>query len=165
MSQALERVYASAPTNEFAVHTLELSHPAFTTPYRFVQAYDDLTAKLETGATVKFQASGIGLSLPKRSVQGREDLIFQLDNVSGEAIAAIRNALEAGGTVEVIYRVYLSNDLTAPAERAVRLVATAARANIRSVAVVATFRDFVNKAWPRRRYTPQLVPGLKYVNG
>lgn len=165
MSAALERVYASAPADGFAIHTIEVINSAFATPYRFAQAYTDIVATLETAEEVTFQASGIGLSLPQRGVRGREDFTFQLDNVSGDAIAAVRDAMESGEVTEVKYRAYISSDLSGPELGPLRFVATAVRANIRSVQIVATFRDFVNKAWPRRRYTLDLTPGLKYIGG
>lgn len=165
MTTLLERIYASAPTDEFLLHTLEISNPVFLAPYRFVQDFEDLTATLETSEVVTFMASGIGLSLPQRGVQGREDLSFQLDNVSGDAAMAIRDAQDSGQGTDVIYRAYSSNDLSAPIGAPLKLIATSAKINIRSVQVVATFRDFVNKAWPRRLYSIDRFPGMKYLNG
>lgn len=165
MSEALERIYASAPADAYPIDTLEIAHDSFAEPYRFARSFSDVDATLETAEAVTFQASGIGLSLPQQGIQGRQDLVFQLDNVSGEAIAAIRTAQEAGGTITITYRCYDSSDLSAPAGGPIALVALSAKATIRSVQVVATFRDFVNKAWPRLRYTLDLTPGLKYVSG
>lgn len=165
MSEALERIYASAPADAFAIHTLEVGNDAFSEPFRFVQGYQDLEATLETEETVTFMGAGIGMSLPKRGIQGREDLTFQLDGVTGEAVQAIRAAMDAGGPTTVTYRVFSSADLSSPLENPVVLIATAAKITFSSVAIIATFRDFVNKAWPRLRYTLDLTPGLKYLNG
>lgn len=159
----LERIYASAPTDVFAIHTLEISSAAFVGPFRFVQDFNDYSAKLETGELVTFQASGIGLQLPQRGVKGREDLVFQLDNVSGEATTAIKKVLASGDEATVTYRIYASNDNTGPLVEPVVLVATAAKVNVRSVQIVATFRDFVNRRWPHRYYDLKNFPQLKYV--
>lgn len=161
MSKALETAYASA--TDYIIHTLELKHATFTNgAIRLCQGYEDIVATLETDETVTFTASGFGVSLPQRSVRGRQDLNFQLDNVTGEAIQQIDAANEAGGTIEVIYRPYLGADLSQPGNPPIKMVAAGAQVTPSSVIVTASFHDLVNKAWPRRRYTPSFAPGLKY---
>lgn len=162
MSEALERAYASAPLASYPIDTLEISSDAFAAPFRLAQAFEDIEATLETSETVTFTAAAIGISLPQRGIQGREDLLFQLDNVSGEAISTLRLALDSGEQITVIYRVFLSDDLLAPAERPLTLIATSAKANTKTMTIAASFRDFVNKEWPRRRYTKDFAPGLTY---
>lgn len=159
----LQEVYASAPNDKILIHTLQVSHSSIDTLY-FARAYEDLSATLENGADVTFAASGIAMQLPQRGIRGREDLVFQLDNVTGVALDAVDTMMEDGGTAEITYRGYVSTDLTGPQET-VRLIATSVKANAQSVAITATFREFINKAWPRRRYTLANYPGLKYQNG
>ncbi|WP_445363185.1 DUF1833 family protein [Microbulbifer sp. ANSA003] len=163
MSAVLETVYASAPIDEIIIHTLELRHAAFEGgAIRLCQGFDDIEATLEDGETATFTASGFGVSLPQRSVRGRQDLQFQLDNVTGEALQNIDAALEAGGSVQVIYRQFLESDLSAPAQPATVMTAASVKANPASVSVIASFHDLVNKAWPNKFYTPDFAPGLKY---
>lgn len=163
MSQVLQTVYASAPVDQIIIHTLELKHSAFDGgAIRLCQGFDDVTATLEDASTVTFTASGFGVSLPSRAVKGRQDLQFQLDNVTGEALRNIHAAQAAGGPVQVIYRVYLASDLTAPAQPPTVMTAVSVKATPSSVSVTASFHDLVNKSWPRRFYTPDFAPGLKY---
>ncbi|WP_445363344.1 DUF1833 family protein [Microbulbifer sp. ANSA003] len=163
MSAVLETVYASAPIDEIIIHTLELRHAAFEGgAIRLCQGFDDIEATLEDGETATFTASGFGVSLPQRSVRGRQDLQFQLDNVTGEALHNIRAALEAGGAIQVVYRQFLESDLSAPAQPATVMTAVSVKANPASVSVIASFHDLVNKAWPNKFYTPDFAPGLKY---
>ena len=163
MSAVLRAVYASAPIDQVPVHTLELTHPAFDDgAIRLCQGFDDVTATLEDASTVEFKSSGFGVSLPSRAVKGRQDLQFQLDNVTGEALRNIRAAQEAGGPVTVTYRAYLASDLSAPAQPPTVMTAVDVSATPLSVSVTASFHDLVNKAWPRRFYTPDFAPGLKY---
>jgi len=163
MSQVLQTVYASAPLNQVIIHTLELAHPAFDNgAIRLCQGFDDVTATLEDASTVTFTASGFGVSLPSRAVKGRQDLQFQLDNVTGEALRQVKAAQEAGGEIGVTYRVYLASDLSAPAQPPTVMTAVSVDATALSIKVVASFHDLVNKAWPRRFYTPDFAPGLKY---
>lgn len=173
MSQLLEACYASATNGETPIFTLELKHPAFNVDgfplgaIRLVQGYgdvgfSDLMLGLETNETVAFKPSSIGLSLPAPGVRGRQDLVFQLDNVSGQALKAIDGALEDDGEIETILRIYLPSDLTYPSETPLRMIATECEGDLKSVSISASFHDLVNKAWPTKRYTPSFAPGLKY---
>ncbi len=173
MSQLLETCYASAPNGETPIFTLELKHSSFNVEgfpvgvIRLVQGYggvgfSDLMLGLETGETVAFKPSAIGLSLPEPGVRGRQDLVFQLDNVSGQALKAIDEALETSGEVETILRIYVASDLTYPNKTPLRMIATECEGDLKSVSVSASFHDLVNKAWPTKRYTSTFAPGLKY---
>ena len=166
MSEILKQLYASS--GGIIHHTLELKHSAFALANQpagrilFCQGFDDITAANEDSENLTFRASGFGVSLPKRTLKGRQDLQFQLDNVTGEALQAIQAANEAGGKIEVIYRAYTGDDLSAPGAAPYKMTAVSAKANATSIQVVASFNDLVNRAWPRRRYTPEFAPGLKY---
>lgn len=166
MSQTLQQLYASA--GGLIHHTLEIKHNAFAVANQptgrilFCQGFDDITATTEESESLTFRASGFGVSLPKRTLKGRQDLQFQIDNVTGEALQAIKAANEAGGKIEVIYRVFTDTDLSTPAAAPYKMTAVSVKATSTSIQVVASFNDLVNRAWPRRRYTPEFSPGLKY---
>jgi hypothetical protein len=168
MSNVLQTLYASAPVNDLIIHTLELKNPAFNVPghvvgsVRLVQGFDDITATLEDGATVLFKKSGFGVSLPQKSIKGRQDLNFSIDNVTGEVLQAIDAAIDSGVKITVIYRAYAGSDLSAPGQPPIVMTATAIKADFSAVSISASFHDLVNKAWPFRRYTPDFAPGLKY---
>jgi len=166
MSQVLKQLYASA--GGVIHHTLEIKHPAFAVenhpPGRilFCQGFDDLTAMTEEQESVTFKASGFGVSLPNRTLKGQQNLNFQIDNVTGEALHALNAAVESGGKIHVIYRVYADLDLSEPGAAPYKMVAVSAKVTSSSIQVVASFNDLVNRGWPRRRYTPSFAPGLKY---
>ena len=168
MSSVLQTIYASAPVDDFPIRTLELKNPDFNVEghlpgsVRLVQGFDDIDAGLEGGSIATFKKSGFGISLPQKSVKGRQDLNFTIDNVTGEILKAIDDALEGGNKTTVIARVYTQSNLSTPAERPVVMTATGTSADYSSVSVTAGFHDLVNKAWPFRRYTPSFAPGLKY---
>jgi hypothetical protein len=168
MSNVLQTLYASAPINDLIIHTLEIKNPAFNVPghvvgsVRLVQGFDDISATLETGATVLFKKSGFGVSLPQKSIKGRQDLNFSIDNVTGEVLQAIDAAIDSGVKITVIYRAYAGSDLSAPGQPPIVMTATAIKADFSAVSISASFHDLVNKAWPFRRYTPDFAPGLKY---
>lgn len=50
LSQAIKEAYASAPVSTIIYNTIELRHPAFSTPVRLVRDYANLTATLEATA-------------------------------------------------------------------------------------------------------------------
>lgn len=164
MSELLRQVYASAPAGVYRHLTVELLHPSFPGgAWRFVQGHDALTATLETQETVTFQPSGIGILPPRRGTQEQPTLTLQLDNVTLEASSAIEDASEAGGYVTVMFREFVSSDLSAPENTPTPLYASAARADRASVILSAGFLDLVNRQWPRKRYTVDLAPGLQYL--
>lgn len=163
VSHVLSRLYASSPVDDYIVYALELRHSSFDGgAIRLCQGFDDLPVTLEDSSAATFLASGFEVSLPKRAMRGKQDLQFQLDNVSGEAVQALDTAIEEGGAIQVILRTYTASDLSSPAQPPVVMTAVAVKVDIRSVVVVASFHDLVNKAWPSRRYTPSFAPGLKY---
>jgi len=163
MSKVLEAVYASV-TDDVQYHTLEIPHDSFPGGvYRWVMGYEDIELGLETGETVLFEAAPLGVSLPERGVRGNQELQFQLDNVTGEALRAISKVIHTGNKLPVIYRVYLDSNKSHPAQAAIRMTATGFSADYHSVKVIADFHDFVNKRWPRLRYDLENAPGLKYI--
>lgn len=165
MSQILQTVYASAPSNQIILHTITLEAPSFPDgALRWVQGYEDEEMGLENnGGTVLYEAVPIGISLPDVGIRGNQTIQFQLDNVTGEAYHYVRLALSAGEKIKCIYRVYLDSDKSAPAENPVRMTCTTVTADYKMVQVVADFHDFLNKKWPQLRYTPHFAPGLKYI--
>lgn len=164
MSKALEIVYASAPADEVPILTLEILHPAFAGgAIRTCNGFEDQACTLETGDTMTFEASGLDVSLPKRNATGRQELNFAIENVSGRAERAIRDALEAGGQIDVIYRTFLASDLSAPAEPPLKMALVSPSFEGATTQVTASYMDMINYAWPRERYTISFAPGLKYI--
>ncbi|MEY8251978.1 MAG: DUF1833 family protein [Colwellia sp.] len=163
MSSILQAVHASAPSSELKHHLLELINPAFPSgSYRWVQGFNDEIFTLENGEQALFQQSGFGVSLPNRSMRGNQDIQFQLDNVTGEVLRSMRDVIDSGEKIKVIYRCYLDSNRSAPAQPKIEMTATSLGADYRSVNIVADFHDFVNRAWPTKKYTSTLAPGLKY---
>lgn len=161
MSILLSTVHASAPSSEIKLHTLELIHESFPNgAYRWVQGFQDEVFTLEDGQSYTFEGMGFGVSLPERSLRGNQDIQFQIDNVTGEALRAISGVINAGTKMQVIYRAFLDSNHSAPAQPATRMTATGMTADYKSVSVIADFHDFVNMKWPKKRYTSTVAPGL-----
>ncbi|WP_417448399.1 DUF1833 family protein [Idiomarina abyssalis] len=161
--QSLEVVYASV-TNMVIHYCLEFAAPSIPNgAYRLVLGYNDIMATLETGEQVVFQKAAFGLSLPSRTVTGRQDLNFNVDNVSGEVTIIVDNALEANEEVKVTLRKYNAYDLSAPAEPPIVMTVFATEIDENQVKVSATFEDLVNTAFPTHYYTPDIAKGLVWL--
>ncbi|UTV29005.1 DUF1833 family protein [Photobacterium atrarenae] len=174
--QSLEVYYASAPVDSTSIHTLEIKNEQADqrgepgSVIRVADGFYDLNDEgeegielgLEDGSTAFFRSSGFGLSLPGKSVKGKQNLQFQLDNVTGEARQFIDKVLEDGSKAIITYRVYLSSNLSAPAKPPLVMTCVSEKDNVQTVAVVGSFHDLVNRGWPRRRYKPAVTRGLKY---
>lgn len=155
----LDTVYASAPTDEVLIATLEI---LTAEPQRICSGFDDITVTLETSEQVTFLARGIDVALPTKDTSGNQSLTFAIDNVAGVAQAQIDAALEAGTKVLVVYRSYLASDLTAPAEPPLTMTLVGGVMEGSRLEIQAAYYDLLNTAWPRDRYTVEFAPGLKY---
>jgi hypothetical protein len=98
LSEAIKEAYASAPSEQIILHTLELRHPAFvddageTVAIRVVRDTGDLWARLESqaplqaGERVQFVAMGFELDLPPVDTMPVPEITVTLDNVSREIV-------------------------------------------------------------------------------
>ena len=173
LSQALQEAYASAPSEQIILHTLELRHPAFvdglgqTTAIRVVRDTADLDARLESSATlnggemVRFIAMGFELDLPPVDTLPVPEITVTLDNVSREIVRHLDAAAESQAVIVVTYRPYLSTDLQGPQmDPPIHLVLTEVEADIFRITGRARMLDVGNKAFPGINYTAKTFPGL-----
>lgn len=112
---------------------------------------------------VTFEAAGLDISLPPKDTSGQQNLTFVIDNVTGVAQAYLDDAISDGEAVTVTYRCYLASDLSAPAEPPTVMTLAGAQFERSTVQITAGYYDLLNTAWPRRRYTDDFAPGLKYL--
>ena len=126
LSAAIKEAYASAPSNEVIIHTLEFRHPLFVdefsapTAIRVVQGYEKVTATLESTAplnpstAVLFLGVPFQFTLPEITTSPSPELLITLDNVTGEIEANLALAVVSPYKIEVTYRPYLLSNLTVP---------------------------------------------------
>lgn len=167
LSQALAEAYASAPSAEVILHTLELRHPSFTQPLRVVNDHATLTATLEAdapldaGQPVEFAAFAFRFRLPDVQSTGMPELEIEIDNVSAEVVAYMDQAANSTELIEVTYRPYLSSDTSAPSmDPPLHLVLHDVEADAFSVRGRASFGDYGNRQFPGQSYDGQTFPGL-----
>ena len=157
----LEQVYASG--GDTILYTLELTCEAWAEPILLAEGFEDQHCITEDGRQLTFKASGIGLSLPKKTSSGAQNLSFAIDNVTGEAQAKIDAALEAEKKVFLTFRTYLASDLTAPSDQVYRATVLSGKIKGSTVQVTAGFFDLINTAFPRDLYTVNFAPGIRYL--
>ncbi|MGE7136225.1 DUF1833 family protein [Luteibacter sp. NPDC031894] len=172
-SQALKEAYASAPVEQVILDTLEIYHPAFIddeghpAPARVVRAYEDLFAVLEVtapmnpGQQVRFQAMAFDFVLPGFEEGKTPELKITLDNVGRELVGYLEAAASDPTQVTVIYRPYLISDLTGPQmDPPITMLVTGVSLDVFQVQISASLDDVNNWAFPHRLYQPADFPGL-----
>lgn len=164
MSTLIERVYASAGS-EVIIDTIELACDAWDEPIYLVRGFEvgGMTLGLDGVVFKTFTSAPISIALPKKSNQGRQSLTFAIDNVTGQAQKLIDAAIESGARILLTFRRYLNTDLTQPSENPFYATVIGGSVSGTTVQVEAGFVDALNYAWPRKLYTTEFAPGLKYV--
>jgi hypothetical protein len=168
LSEAIKEAYASAPSDIVVVNTLEMRHPAFTTPIRDVADYAPVTARLEAaapvdgGEMVEFQPFAFEFTLPEVMEKGVPEMAIRIDNVSREIMANIELAMPLPDKLEVTYRAFLSNDLAFGPHNdpPLHLTITSIEADAMTISARASIADFVNKKFPGEEYDERKFPGL-----
>ena len=158
---SLNIVYASAPSADLLIPTLEFNNEAAGV-IRLAQSFNDVTATTEFAETVTFIQSAWEVSLPNKDATGQQTRQFQICNVTGEAQRFIDSCMVSGKPTSVIYREFYADDLSAPASTPIKMTLRGGSAEGITVGIEAGYFDLLNVGWPRFRYTPEFAPGLKY---
>lgn len=182
-TQALEEAYASAPTDEVVLHTLELRHPAFLddagqpTAVRVVRDHGYLLqegdpdiyghllkleadAPLNQGAYVRFVSCMFDFAIPGQSEGKLPEVEVSLDNVSRLIGGYLDAAVGTRAPLELTYREYLLSDAEAPQFVLGGLSLSRVRSTVFRVLGTASFVDLLNKSFPAKVYRPSEFRGL-----
>ena len=157
----LNVIYASAPSSEVLIPTLEFSNSS-AGRILLAQSFENITATTELAETVTFIQSAWEVSLPNKGATGQQTLQFQICNVTGEAQRFIDDCLKSGKPTNVIYREFYADDLSAPASTPIKMTLRGGSTEGITVGIEAGYFDLLNVGWPRFRYTPEFAPGIKY---
>lgn len=157
----LKIVYASAPTGEVIIPSLEIQIPNGE-PVRICDGFEDHLLGVD-GEYKLFEAGSLSIALPAKNTTGQQALTFGVPNANGLAQRYVDDALESGVRVPLIYREYLASDKSAPARRPYVLTMGGGVFEGMEAQFEASYYDLLNSAWPRERYTAETAPGIKYL--
>jgi len=160
LSNAIKEAMAVAPTSKVILHTIQLTHPIAGDRYLIADTVDR-TLTLETGATQLFTAIGFRFSFPTQGTNGVQELPITIDNVDRMASDYVEAAIGSPDSVEVIYRPYLSDDLTTPQmDPPLQMTLKNVKINAFQVTGTASFADVLNKTFLKETYNETRFPGL-----
>lgn len=164
MTNALEIAYAS--NNETPIDTIEFSHSGLSGGVlRLAKSFTDLVT--EESPALTFSASGLLITLPEKSVNGKPYINIQVDNTNNSAYEqiALVIATNRSSQEEVVckYRAYVLSDLTQPASAVITLAVTKTVINRKVASITAEYTPIPDTVYPRYRYFPTDFPGVKYV--
>lgn len=161
LSEAIKEAFAVAPSNVVTYHTLEIRQTGVQNPIYLVQSRREIEAWDEDGNVRIFEPSGFQFTLPPSNEEGFQSLNVAVDNVGQRVTSFIKTAQSERVPVEMIYRPYLSSDLSEP-QMNPPLVLYLKDVQVTAFQVTgrATFMDIVNKKFPSELYIRDRFPTL-----
>lgn len=178
-SAALAEAYASAPADDFVIHTLELLHPAFVDglgdadSIRVALDKRGWDLELEDGAPLfggevkRFEPLAMQISLPEQSETSFGALNLSLDNVPRTIWPKLQAAAKVRASALVIYREWVGvksggdYSVSGPPDMIIdQLTMKIVSATQLRLSGSASFVDMLNKAFPRRTFDMDGWPGL-----
>jgi hypothetical protein len=178
-SAALAEAYASAPADDYIVHTLELLHPAFVDgddeadSIRVALDKRPWDLELEAGAPLfggqvkRFEPLALQVSLPEQSENSMGVLNLSLDNVPRTIWPKLQAAAKVRATAAVIYREWVAvksgadYSVMGPPDMIIdQLTMKVVTATQLRLSGQASFVDLLNKSFPRMTFDMDNYPGL-----
>lgn len=162
LSDAIKEAYAVAPATKSIIHTLHIAQGSVQNPIYIAQTRMEFIAYDEDGIQRSFAPVGFQFSMPASNEEGFRSLTVAIDNIDRRVTEFVELAKSENTPVQVIYRPYLSDDLTRP-QMVPPLIMFLKELQINNFQVVgrATFMDIVNKSFPNELYTRDRFPALR----
>lgn len=160
ISTVLKVIYASAPTDVVILPTLEIRIGSQV--IRLVNAYEGMQLGVD-GVMQEFEPTAMDVALPVKDTSGNQSLTFAIEAVDGRPYKYVCQGLADGVAAKLIYREYLSTDLSTPAKAPIEMTILGGEFEGVQVQIRAAYYDMLNLAWPRERYTSAKAPGIKYM--
>ena len=162
ISEAYAEAASSAPIDRVVYYTYELTHPTFTERVLIVNDFAPITVTLEDGTEAEFTACPVSVTPPEESDESATPNIrINIDGVSGIVAAKLDEAVKTMERIGIIERVYVSDDLSAPAVMPpLRLTLRDVEVTEQTVSASAAYDDPINRGFPGKDYLPREYPGL-----
>ena len=155
-NEALLEAYASCPPSARVFYTLEIWQSSFAQAARVVaNVGDDMVFGIEqgaprdAGAMVTFLACPFTAAYPEQREGQPPSTKITIDNVNRELVPLIRAALGVRQYIDVLYREYLSSDLTEPAYGPVEFELREVQMTGTSLTGTVMVKNLQNKRFPR----------------
>lgn len=166
LSADLIEAYTIAPTDIILIETLELQHPSFvddsgdpTSVYIAINS-EDVTCTVD-GTPRLFVGMAVDFTLPEVKNDEQVEMTVTVDNVGRELMTNIESAIDDGSPITVIYRPYLSTDLTvAQRDPPITMQLADVTADQYRVQGIFRFDELVSRRFPNKVYTLEDFPGL-----
>ena len=161
LQDALKEAIAIAPSSKTIIHTLEIRQTGVQASYYLSQTRTGINAFDENGVEHTFLASGFQFTLPPSDEDGFKSLNVAIDNVNRLASDFVETAKDSVVPVEIVYRPYVSDDLSGP-QMIPPLILYLKDVQITTFQVTGrcTFLDLVNKPFPSELYQRERFPSL-----
>lgn len=162
LSVAYAEAATSAPVDRVILATYEMLHPSFTEKILIVNDFSPLRATLEDGTTHDFTPCPVTIVPPSESDDAQAPTIqVQIDGVSSLIATQLEIAAKELQRIEVVERVYVSDDLSGPAILPpLKLTLKTVTINYTRVSAEASFSDPINRGFPKYDYLNREYPGL-----
>lgn len=163
ISSNLKYIYASAPTNDTYIETLELRHSQLSNGSVYItNQLAGWTGVLESGAVMFFQFLPFGVVPPKSAHEGNFTLQVAIDNASKALMDQIELLAEKPTEpIQLIYRIYLGSDAnTVQNNPPLKLSIDSISANQSILAFHAGLANLRKLPFPSMLYDTDLYPGL-----
>jgi len=158
----LEVAFAS-PGAEVLIPCVELSCPAWPASILLTHGFENITAIAEDGRVLTYEAGGIDVAMPKKDNTGAQSVTFAIDGVTGQAQNLIQAAIDSEQRISLTLRLYLSTNLSAPAQRPYFMTVRSGTLEVEHVEVQAGYFDMIRVKFPRDNYNADTFPCIKYV--
>ena len=170
---AIKEAYASCPVDDVILETIEILHPDITdesnnrTGVRIVNNTEDIvaglemTAPIDSGMEVTFTACPFSAKLQDISDIAMPTLTITFDNAGNLMTSYFEEALNDLNAITIIYRVFLSSDLSKPMNKnPIEFYVHEIKVDVNTVHMIAGVRDLVNLPFLNASYLPERFPGL-----
>lgn len=173
LSEALKEAWATAPTLDTALHTLEFRHPSAAAPIRIVSDFGTLlhtgdpndiygwvlkleaTAPANPSQNVEFLSVMFDFQEPDQEEGSLGQMQISFDNAMQDLSEFLDTAVQYSQPMEVTYRCYLASDPNEPMMVMNGLTVTDVKSTLLKVTASAAFMDFMNNNFPSLIYRLQ----------
>jgi hypothetical protein len=169
LSDEIREAYAVAPRDRIVWYTVEMRHPAFEIPIRLVTgrrrgvplvATLEASAPLNAGEAVQFEPFAFRFTPPGVDSNGPTPARAIVDNISGALIEKLDLTLTDNRPIEVTFRVFRDDDLSAPGDIVRGLFLTDVEVTSTRVMGELRYREVATQGFPLRRFDAGSFPAL-----